>query len=100
MPCFYYETYGRKLQLFQPVRAMKAVFVFANYGLIDHKHESGDGYDAFRALLSDQEDATAQESSLPSLHRGRHIMDDAPSMLPHRRARAKPTMQQRTRRPR
>ena len=62
-----------------PVRAMKAVFVFANYGLIDHKHESGDGYDAFRALLSDQEDATAQESSLPSLHRGRHIMDDAPS---------------------
>ena len=32
------------------VRAMKAVFVFANYGLIDHKHETGDGYDAFRAL--------------------------------------------------
>ena len=28
-----------------PVRAMKAVFVFANYGLIDHKHETGDGYE-------------------------------------------------------
>ena len=51
-----------------------------NYGLIDHKHESGDGYDAFRALLSDQqEDTAAQESSLPSLRRGRLIMDDDPS---------------------
>ena len=61
-----------------PVRAMKAVFVFANYGLIDHKHETGDGYDAFRALLSTQEE-DPEEGTRPTLRRGGRIMDDARS---------------------
>ena len=68
----------------------KAIFVFANYGLIDHKHDAGEGYDAFRVLLSNQEkDAAGEESSLPTLRRGRRIMDDAPSRL---RVRANLTM--------
>ena len=68
----------------------KAIFVFANYGLIDHKHDAGEGYDAFRVLLSNQEkDAADEESSLPTLRRGRRIMDDAPSRL---RVRANLTM--------
>ena len=78
-----------------PVRAMKAVFVFANYGLIDHKHETGDGYDAFRALLSTQEE-DPEEGTRPMLRRGGRIME----MLARPVARAKQMIQLLTRHPR
>ena len=34
-----------------PERAMKSVFVYANYGLLDFKHEMGTGYDSFAAMI-------------------------------------------------
>ena len=66
-------------------KAMNKV-VFANYGLIDHKHDTGDGCDAFRALLSNQEDEGLEESSLPALCCGNRMISDGVDRsmtLPH-----------------
>ena len=88
-------------------RAAKCVYVFANYGLLEHKHEAGDGalgtrtcallctpasrvlcsactgYHAFQAALNDQQgDGTAgDEGDVVSaiIRRGRLIVEDANS---------------------
>ena len=75
----------------------KAIYVFANYGLIDHRHEAGEGYDAFKALLSNQEDAASEESSLPTLRHSRRI---SWTMRPRLRVKANLTMPLPSRRPR
>ena len=68
-----------------PERAMKSVFVYANYGLLDFKHEMGTGYDSFAAMMSNQaegdggEGINHDELISPLLRRGRRITDDTRS---------------------
>ena len=68
-----------------PERAMKSVFVYANFGLLDFKHEMGTGYDSFAAMMSNQaegdggEGINHDELISPLLRRGRRITDDTRS---------------------
>ena len=70
-----------------PVRAMKSVFIYANYGLLDFKHEMGAGYDAFAAMSSNQEEGDSDDGVVnhddefvsPLLRRGCRITEDTRS---------------------
>lgn len=66
---------------------MKSVFIYANYGLLDFKHEMGAGYDAFAAMSSNQEEGDSDDGVVnhddefvsPLLRRGRRITEDTRS---------------------
>ena len=59
-----------------PARAKKAIYVFENYGLLNHKQVSGDGYDSFVSSLLDEDEVTAAGAG--GIRRGNLIMEDAP----------------------
>ena len=51
-------------------RAKNAIYVFENYGLLNGKQESGDGYGDFISGLLDDDSAAARNDKKPTAFAG------------------------------
>eukprot|EP00966_Prymnesium_polylepis_P336783 7391746-Prymnesium_polylepis.1 len=77
----YKQVLGPLRKSMDPVRAMKAIFVFSNYNLSEHKQTAGDAFSAFRQEqdpAGDQERAGVEKDPYQrnTLRRGNLIFND------------------------